>query len=499
MNKQIYYACFPVFLAAALGVTVLISRAQAPAADQLAVDFSRPLRVWDGFGVNYVQVAQTRDYKKWPQEYGGFSTLTEAQRREILDMIFGEDGLKPGLLKMFLDPYHEGLTEADNDNKDPNVIDPSRFDHKTTTEWMRYFAREGLARTRARGADLQIITTLYGPQPWATKQKFVRGRDLEPAMKEEVAEYMIAWVKFLREVEKLPVRYVSLHNEGDEIWRWPADGSTAGAESHDFNLYWPSSQIVDFLRFMRPMMDRQGLQDVGITPGECSNWRNLALSGTPYVIHNDPAELRNLALLTSHGFGGVRENVGINAELLRVKRPDLKVWTTSMSWGKMDVNFVESIRQQLYLAHVNGVIPWAAIQTATWIGGDPNPGTAFRVDGKGGYVVEPGYYFYKQVSRAGQPGMAVASVTQPQGGNVGLMAFASNGSRHPDALIAFNTSSSPVRARIRVSGTKSASFTAFATSSQQRYQPVGTVPLRDGAVEVDLPAGGVVTLYGDAR
>ena len=39
----------------------------------------------------------------------------------------------------------------------------SKFDHKTTTEWMRYFVREGLDRTRARGADLQIITTLYGP------------------------------------------------------------------------------------------------------------------------------------------------------------------------------------------------------------------------------------------------------------------------------------------------------------------------------------------------
>ena len=463
------------------------------------MDFSRSLRIWDGFGVNYVQVAQTRDYKKWPQEYGGFSTLTEAQRREILDLTFGEDGLKPGLLKMFLDPYHEGLTEADNDNKDPNLIDQSRFDHKTTTEWMRYFAREGLARTRARGSDLQIITTLYGPQPWATKQKFVRGRDLDPAMKEEVAEYMIAWVKYLREEEKLPVGYVSLHNEGDEMWRWPADGLSAGAEGHDFNLYWPSSQIVDFLRFMRPMLDRQGLKDVGLTPGECSNWRNLAVSGAAYEIQNDPIALRNLGLLTSHGFGAVRENVGINAELLRVKRPELKAWTTSMSWGKMDVAFVDTIRQQLYLAQVNGVIPWATIQTATWTGGDPNPGTAFRVDGKGGYAVEPGYYFFKQVSRAGQPGMGVAAVTQPRNSSVGLIAFCSNGTRHPDALIAYNTSASTERARIRVSGSKATSFTAFRTSSEHRYQPAGAIGVRDGVVEVEIPAGGVVTLYGNTR
>ena len=494
MKKLILFIALALSLAA-VSSAVLYSAAQAPAATEMTVDFAQPIRVWDGFGVNYVQVAQTRDYKKWPQEYGGFSTLNETQRRQILDMIFGEDGLKPGLLKMFLDPYHEGLTEADNDNNDPNVINPSRFDHKTTTEWMRYFAREGLARTRARGADLEIITTLYGPQPWATKQKFVRGRDLDPRMKEEVAEYMIAWVKFLREEEKLPVRYISLHNEGDEIWRWPADGSTAGTENHDFNMYWPSSQIVDFLRFMRPMLDRQGLKDVGITPGECTTWRNMAVAGIAWAIQNDPAALRNLGLLTSHGFGIGPNNVGINAELLRVKRPELKTWTTSMSWGKMDVNFIETIRQQIYMAHVNGVIPWAAVQTDTWIGGDPNPGTAFRVDRKGGYTVEPGYYFYKQVSRAGQPGMAVATVSQPSN-NIGLIAFASNGTRHPDALIAFNTSSSPAKARIRVSGTKAASFTAFATSDQLRYQPAGTVAVKGGAVEVDIPAGGVVTLFG---
>jgi hypothetical protein len=49
-----------------------------------------------------------------------------------------------------------------NDNNDPHAIDMSKFDRETSTKWMRYFAREGLKKTRARGGDLQIITTLYG-------------------------------------------------------------------------------------------------------------------------------------------------------------------------------------------------------------------------------------------------------------------------------------------------------------------------------------------------
>jgi len=163
-------------LAILLG-TVLTAMAEAPI--RVNVDFSSHVRDWDGFGVNYVETAQTRDYEKDPQEYGGFSRLNENERQEVMEMIFGEDGLNPGLLKMFYDPWHE----PENDNGDPRRIDMDRFDHETTTKWMRYFAKDGLRRTRARGGDLAFITTLYGPPAWTTKQKFVRGRDLDPAMK----------------------------------------------------------------------------------------------------------------------------------------------------------------------------------------------------------------------------------------------------------------------------------------------------------------------------
>ena len=95
------------------------------------------------FRVNYVEACQTRDYRKIPQDYGGFHTLSEAQRERILDLTFGPDGLKPAIVKMFLDPFQEGMTK-------PEGGGASSFDHETTTKWMRYFVREGLKRTRAR-------------------------------------------------------------------------------------------------------------------------------------------------------------------------------------------------------------------------------------------------------------------------------------------------------------------------------------------------------------
>ena len=164
---------------------------QATQVINAGVAFDTTLQEWDGFGVNYVELAQSTDPVKDPQEYGGFSLMTEDKRQEIICLIFGEDGLKPSIIKMFFDPFQQ---------KEPGA----RFDHESTTAWMRYFVKQGINKTRSRGGDdIQIITTLYGPPPWATKQKFLRGRDLDPVQYENLARYIIEWSRYLVEDEKL--------------------------------------------------------------------------------------------------------------------------------------------------------------------------------------------------------------------------------------------------------------------------------------------------------
>jgi O-glycosyl hydrolase len=146
----------------------------------LEVDFAQLLQSWDGFGVNYVQLAQSIDPANDPQDYGGLGRLNAESRDAVLDMIFGTDGLQPNIVKMFLDPFHQ-------------VAPEEPYDHESTTRWMRYFAAEGVRRSKLRhGEPLEVIATLYGPPPWATKQKILRGRDLDPAEFENLARYMIS-------------------------------------------------------------------------------------------------------------------------------------------------------------------------------------------------------------------------------------------------------------------------------------------------------------------
>jgi O-glycosyl hydrolase len=463
-----------------------------------SVDFAAQLWPWDGLGINYVEASQTRNYRADPQDYGGFSLLGERDRQSILDMIFGDDGLKPGVAKMFLDPFHQE-EPGPGYSTDPNRLDPAAYDHATTTHWMRYFIREGLSRTRARGNDLRVITTLYGPPAWMTKQRIVRGRDLSPEYRYELAKYMIAWTKYLRDSENIPVNYISLHNEGEDWQRWPEDGSTAGDEHHDYNLYWPPEQVVDFLRLMPGMLDTHGLQDVGITPGETSNWYRFDHYGYADAIARDSVALRHLGLITSHGFYSGRygrwygDHRSSGIDLLRAQRPDLHAWVTSTSWSEMDVMFVNEIRNGIYAAKVNAIIPWAAVQTSRWVGGDPNPGTAFRVQEDGTYSVEPGYYYYKQVCRAGQPGMAVATV-RSNDPEIGLIAFASDETAHPDAFVLLNISDEAREVDIEVTGSNAGGYELFRTAPGENYVSLPHMAA-DGYLRYTAPPKSVTTFY----
>jgi hypothetical protein len=367
------------------------------------VNFEDHLRSWDGFGVNYVEACQTRDYKRFPQDYGGFSTLTEEQRDKILDLVFGKDGLKPALVKMFLDPLHMKEPAEIDTNPSKVTIQEEHYDHSRTTRNMRFFVKQGLERTRAWGGDLQVITTLYGPPGWMTRQRVLRGRDLDEHLRVECAKYIASWVRFLREIEGLPVAYASLHNEGEDYLRWDEEGFTRASEpGHDYNYYLSPEELCRMVAITRQVFDRLGLQEVGVTPGETTNWYRFYDWGYAEALAADQEALESLALITSHGFRGRPEysryygdhrSAGIDE--LRAKRPELHAWVTSTSWSDMDARFIQEMRNNIYSAKVNGIIPWACIQNhALWTAGDPNPGCAFLVDGEGGYQIQKGYYYY---------------------------------------------------------------------------------------------------------
>ncbi len=418
--------------------------------------FDRPLQSWDGFGFNYVEACQTRDYGRSPQDYGGLSDLPEATRRRVCELVFGQDGLRPGLLKMFLDPWQQRAANA-------------AHDHETSTHWMRWFAREGSRLTAARGEELAVLTTLYGPPGWMTVQGILRGRDLAPGAMDALVDYVASWARFLREQEGLRLRAVALHNEGEDWSRWPDDGSGPGDEGHDYNLHWPPAQVAAGLVAMRRRLDAMGLRDVLVGPGETTNWRRFHEWGYADAIAEDPDALAALGLITSHGFfapglgrwSADYRSAGI--DLLRAKKPGLHAWTTSTGWGTQHLSLLWEIQQSLMSAKINGFIPWAGIQReGRWTGGDPNPHAAMHVTEAGELRVNREYHVYRHACRAGRPGSRVATVSSNDS-EVVLFAFSApeSASGAGDALVLANLSDTAKPLRLNVGDVAGGSARVF--------------------------------------
>jgi O-glycosyl hydrolase len=459
------------------------------------VCFDQPIREWDGFGFNYVEEAQFRNPEISRQDYGGFSYLEEDKRDEIIELVFGEDGLRPGLLKMFLDPFHRESPEA-------------AYDHTTTTSQMLEFARKGYAIAEKQKNSLQVLTTLYGPPGWMTRQKVPRGRDLDPAHRADLAHYLVDWALYLAEEEKLPLRWISLHNEGDDWQRWPQDGGDDEHHyNHDYNLYWSPEQVVDFLNYLPGKLRDAGLGHIGLTPGECYGWDRFVDFGYANAICQDINALSNLGLITSHGFiswGWKRWNpshTSRGTDMIRAQRPDLHAWVTSTSWGGMDTEFIRQIYSNIYTSKVNGIIPWAGIQRpGLWVGGDPNAGSAFHVFDDGTYEIRKGYYFYKQVCRAGQPGMQVAN-TLSMDAEVKIIAFAQGTTDHPASFVVINMGEQDKPLHIEVSGTPAIRFLAYRSTDNEKdlYRNMGIFLSENGAFEYLAPARSVTTFYATAK
>ncbi len=474
--------------------------------EEIHIRFDRPVREWHGFGVNYVETAQTRDYALYQQDYSGFSFASEASRQKVMELIFGEGGLRPGMTKLFLDPFHEGRTKAGNDNDDPMKINLSGYDHTTTTRWIRYFNREGLRMMEEWGGSFISIVTLYGPAPWMTRQKYVLGRDADPEERYEMAEYMASWAKYLIEEEGIPVKYLSLHNEGDAYYRWPRDGSNPGEDHRDYNLYWPPEQVAEFLKITREVLDANGMQEVGLAPGETQNWYRFDQWGYARAIVDDSEALDHLDLITSHSFANVDipnsvyygDYRSIGQDLIHRHKPGIPVWVTSRPWTE-GPDFVENIRRDIYECKVNGLIPWAPVTgDQEWLGTDGNYGDGsmdkpFVIHRDGTVTVTDAYYYFKQVTRAGQPGMQVAEVINLDPA-LGALAFKGVKAGQKDAFVLVNKSETSKIVTIHVHGSTEA-FQAFRTSEGEYYNDIGVLKATEDKLLYMSPPRSVTTFF----
>ena len=99
---------------------------------------------------------------------------------------------------------------------------------------------------------------------------------------------------------------------------------------------------------LRKTLNSYGLKDVGVTPGETSNWYRFYYWGYADAIAENQNAMQSIGLITSHGFYNGRygkwfgEHNSLGADVLRSKNSGLHAWVTSTSWSQMDASFIKS-------------------------------------------------------------------------------------------------------------------------------------------------------------
>jgi hypothetical protein len=113
----------------------------------------------------------------------------------------------------------------------------------------------------------------------------------------------------------------------------------------------------------------------------------------------------------------------------------------------------------------------------------------------GTYSVEPGYYYYKQVSRAGQPGMAVVK-TISMDSEIPVIAFSANSTKNVDAFVVVNTNlkdDKPIV--VAVKGTNAKKFKAFRTGNNEKYTEIGEFAITSGEIVYSAPMNSATSFF----
>lgn len=79
---------------------------------------------------------------------------------------------------------------------------------------------------------------------------------------------------------------------------------------------------------------------------------------------------------------------------------------------------------------------------------------------------------------------------------IAVLAFAAHGTRHPDAFVVVNLGQDK-QVRVNLRGTPANAFAGFRTTEdeKQRFAPLGTFPVNEGALLCDAPGGSATTFF----
>ena len=364
--------------------------------------------------------------------------------------------------------------EETNDDDDPNHINWAGFE--LSSRWPNF----GVAR-RAQQLGARLKLTVGGVPGWmATSDEAVN-----PAMGDEFAEYLSAFILFARDSLGLDIAYLSIMNE-------PNNKGRLSATAH-----------ATLLNRVAAMLDGKGLSTKLVAPEAVSI--NGAVAYTQRFL-GDATTLARLGAISTHPYGGdTPENWSSLFTL--ADGAGLGVWQTEFSTAPSGtggtsytiedaLRLAQDIRRHLVQGNVSAWFNFLGVGCDC--GTDGGAGGAlivFRPSGGSSfeYLLPPRYYAFGQFSRYVRPGARRIGVT-PDEEAVQPVAFRTTSGNI--VLILINPRSEG--AEVSVAGWGGASEVSVTrTSATEQGADLGSFAVEGGSVMLSVPPKSVTTVIGN--
>ena len=398
----------------------------------LTLQVERKQQVWEGFGASGAW---------WAQDIGGWE---EEKRQRIIDLLFDrQDGIGLSVYRYAIGAgevsqgIHDPWRKAETFEVSPGVYDWSR---DANARWVLRAARDAGVETLLAFANSPPgRMTVSGDTSGASQG----GSNLKPGLAADFAGYLVDIVAHLREVEGIPIAYISPINEPQ--WDWNPSKGQEGC-------HYEPEEVAAVTKALLRAIEMRGLA-VKVSVFESGEWKMKSNRAYIAALLSDPEIAGRLDHLAIHSYWSADPDKTRLARFLDREYPATKIWMTE--WTEMQGGRDSGMESALVLANTihadltgAGVTSWQywiAVSAYDYHDGLVYVDLATRRITETRRLWALGNY-----SRFIRPGYVRVEVKSPRNGPR-VTAFQSPDG-HSLVIVAINNSAAPVQAALNLPG-----------------------------------------------
>lgn len=432
--------------------------------------------------------------------FAGWANVTYLRfdREAMLDDLFGENGLRLNICRgAVYEHYENSTTKEINFGMDreynmqpdhPSLLNTWYTDNQgsQTNQLAQMWITDFMLK-KYKGVNY-IFSTWTPPTQWKS------GSSVNAAKFQEIANYLVDFIKAYTEKFDLDIYAISPTNEPD------SGGIGWGG------CRWSETQLGDFIHnYLRPAMDKAGFNHIKIIVGEHSWWAN----GKTYaqkVLTNQPDIVKDNIIAAAHGYSTADDRI---TPFEAYEEKGIQVWQTEVSddrkrdesWDDA-MRWAKTINTYLTVANTNAFLWWAGGRSCSSTGENL---LQFNDDSypSSGYYRVNRYYTLGQFSRYIPAGSyrvdveAIPSENDPIPSELYMSAYVKDNT-YTIVLVNYSKEES-FSALLNVEGKEFQNMVSYTSDENRKWYRKKLNPSLSGLRSVTVPPYGVVTITGKLK